>query len=80
MSPIKTFAQLQIIIGNDYAQHIIEQGKAGDPDWLIDILNEHTQKITKGSPFYLTGFHDKLTGYETDNEAIYNDYETNYLN
>ena len=79
MKPINSFTNLIPIIGNDFAITIIKQGQKGDPDWLMDILNEHTQQIPKGSAFYLTGFHDRLNGYPTDNEAIYQDYETNYL-
>lgn len=72
MNTITTVAQIKERIPYGFFNTIIEQARAGDPDWLLDLAREHNQGILPTSVFYIKGFHSWFTQNEIfDIDAIY---------
>lgn len=71
MMQIENLTQLKELLPEDFYNGIIEQAKEGDPDWLIDMIEE-LDTITIGSPFYIKDFHGVLIekGLKTENFNI----------
>lgn len=59
MKKINSLSDLSTYLSAKMMQQIRTQARNGDPDWLLDILNE-LNYITPDSPFYIPDFHGVL--------------------
>lgn len=69
MMQIENLTQLKELLPEDFYNGIIEQAKEGDPDWLIDMIEE-LDYIQKDNPAYIPQFHGRLRGLSSKNFNI----------
>jgi hypothetical protein len=69
-----TQTQLDILrkqLSEEDYQAVIDQATMGDPDWVLDMIEEVKEGISPESDNYTLGFHDKLKPEEFDWELLW---------
>lgn len=57
---------LRELLSAEFYTSIINSCRAGDPEWIMDLIRELDEELQPGAMFYLPEFHGKLIGYKAE--------------